>query len=203
VIDDPRLIFGIFGLVFLLFLGLSIRCGRVKERQFLKKSLGRTIRPGEEDTLGIWLKVPTAQLGDEVRELEKNPFAALANSFSGLPGTPPYLLPKSDLRNYEPGLADIRRRRLVRLVLLLSFLPAMLLARGAIRPTLQAQIALAWVLASIWIDNWVRLTRCPGCGELFHVSGKSRSTGWTRTCVNCGLSLHGVQRTSRGDPKDA
>ena len=194
MVDDPRLIFGISGFAFLLLLGLSIHWAKVKEREFLKKSLRRSVRPGEEDTLGVWLKVPADRLDDEALELGKNPFAALANAFpfTGVPETPPDLLQKPKHRlDYEAGLAEIRRRRLIRRVLLLLFLPAMLLARNAIRTTLQAQLALAWVFASVWINNWVRFTRCPRCGELFHVGGKSRWTGWSRTCVNCGLPLHG------------
>jgi hypothetical protein len=192
VLDDLRLIFAISGLAFLVLLALSIHWAKVREREFLKRSLGRSIRPGEEDTLGVWLKVPPDRLDGEVLELEKNPFAALANAFTGVPGTPPDLLPKPkpDRLDYEAGLSKIRRRRLIRRMLLLSFLPAMLLARNAITTTLQAQLALAWVLASVWINNWVRFTRCPRCGELFHVDGKSRWTGRSRTCVNCGLPLH-------------
>lgn len=185
---DPRFVLSIFGLIFLLLVVLSTRWATRKERTFLGKSLGHPIRPGEEDSFETWLKVPAEQMEEEARELAKNPFNPLVTAANALPATG--VLSKPDQRDCMSGIADLRRRRRARTALVMLFLPAMILVRVVFGLVL-LPFALAWLVATVWINNWVVLSVCPRCGQLFHGSRASRR--WAPAeCMNCGLPLYGA-----------
>jgi hypothetical protein len=75
--DVSRLLVSLSGLLIFLFInGLSYRWVRRRERQLLTKALGRSLRPGEEDSLATWLQVPKDQLASAVEQLNENPFKA-------------------------------------------------------------------------------------------------------------------------------
>ena len=68
-------------LIFTLFIGTGVAVAAVAgwwavrtARRTLGRSLGRSVRDGEELSLKVWMEVPPKEIDAAVKELNKNPF---------------------------------------------------------------------------------------------------------------------------------
>src|SRR4051794_40008256 len=88
-LDSIRLIWYVSWLLaWLLVQRLSVRWLTRKQRELLAKALGRSVRPGEEDSLKTWLQLPASQLDEVAEQLAKNPFDEIAGRLDrGLEGS--------------------------------------------------------------------------------------------------------------------
>lgn len=86
------------------------------------------------------------------------------------------------------ALAVIRRKRKQLWAVFFTYLPAIGLAlKFSTGNTVPALVAGCWVTAAAIAGARVSLSRCPACGNLFHMQGVS--TSWGRRCRHCKLSL--------------
>jgi len=82
----------------------------------------------------------------------------------------------------------IRRKRWQLWLVFISYLPAIGIALSMTEGnTWPAITAGCWVVAAGVAGVRVSLSRCPRCGNLFHMQGVS--TSWGRSCRHCKLSL--------------
>lgn len=93
-----------------------------------------------------------------------------------------------DDNSIQEGLKSIKRKRLQLWCVFISYLPAI----GITLPlssdnTGPAIVAGVWIIAAGVAGGRVSFSRCPQCGNLFHMRGVS--TSWGRTCRHCNLSL--------------
>lgn len=90
--------------------------------------------------------------------------------------------------NLEEGLKAIRSKRLQLWGVFISYLPAigtaLSVSSGNTGPIVVASV---WIVAAGVAGARVSLSRCPRCGNLFHMRGIS--TSWGKTCRHCDLSL--------------
>jgi len=93
-----------------------------------------------------------------------------------------------DEETLQEGLKSIKRKRLQLWSVFISYLPAigitLPLSTGNTAPAIVAGI---WVVAAGVAGVRVSTSRCPQCGNLFHMRGIS--TSWGRSCRHCNLSL--------------
>src|SRR5262249_45635326 len=59
-----------------------------RSRRILRKSLGRELRPGEDSSLGAWLKLSSEQLESARTELSRDPFGKMSERIFGKPPEP-------------------------------------------------------------------------------------------------------------------
>ncbi|MBN2645712.1 MAG: hypothetical protein JXR59_09600 [Desulfuromonadaceae bacterium] len=95
----------------------------------------------------------------------------------------------SEAKNMEEQLAVIRRKRLILWSVFISYLPAVTVAlimggdKGA------TVVAVLWLIAAGAAGVGVSFSRCPRCGQFFHMRGVT--TSWGRHCQHCNLGLKG------------
>ena len=90
--------------------------------------------------------------------------------------------------SYSEALRQIRLKRLQLWAVFISYLPAI----GVTLAVSDSQgapmaICLLWVLFAAIGGVRVSFSRCPRCGNLFHMRGAM--TSWGRRCQHCQLSL--------------
>ena len=102
-----------------------------------------------------------------------------------------------DRDQYGVGLAQIRRQRRLEWLLQLGFIPAGLgssIVLRAIIPSDPVFYSLVIAFNGAWMGMMVvtalrvGATRCPRCGEHFHI-GRWWSNPWTSRCMSCRLHL--------------
>ena len=90
--------------------------------------------------------------------------------------------------NIALELKTIKRKRIQLWLVFITYLPAigfaLKLSSDNVGP---AMVAIVWVIAAGTAGVRVSLSRCPQCGNLFHMQGIS--TSWGRSCRHCKLSL--------------
>lgn len=90
--------------------------------------------------------------------------------------------------NLEESLKEIKRKRLALWCVFISYLPAIgIVLRFSSDNTGPATVAIVWIIAAAIAGARVSLSRCPQCGNLFHMRGVS--TSWGKRCRHCKLSL--------------
>lgn len=100
----------------------------------------------------------------------------------------------------EPGLDRILYRRRGMWIVFLAALPGVYLADrllGSLFPSLAPAASFeiaanAWLLSSAAAFALVLVSRCPRCGQLFHVKlhwFRGARNPWTQKCVHCDLPL--------------
>jgi hypothetical protein len=88
----------------------------------------------------------------------------------------------------EQELKKIRRKRWQLWSVFISYLPAIGAALSfSADNTGPILVATLWVIAAGIAGVRVSMSRCPQCGNLFHMQGVS--TSWGRSCRHCKLSL--------------
>jgi hypothetical protein len=89
---------------------------------------------------------------------------------------------------YAQELKQIRLKRYQLWGVFISYLPAigitLSISEGSAAP---AAVCLLWVLFAAIGGVRVSFSRCPRCGNLFHMRGAG--TSWGRRCRHCDLSL--------------
>ncbi len=75
--------------------------------------------------------------------------------------------------------------------ILISYLPVVALLYLLRLPEwLIIATAVAWVVAGVGVGFTIGFSRCPACGEYFHVRGTGGSV-FVKTCMHCGIGLKG------------
>ncbi len=91
-------------------------------------------------------------------------------------------------RDFSGQLRRIRFRRRLLWGVFLSYLPAVWLATRLVGEQWAGfALTLLWLVAAGAAGVGVSLSRCPLCGELFHMEGLM--TSWSGRCVHCGQGL--------------
>jgi hypothetical protein len=88
------------------------------------------------------------------------------------------------------GLAGIRKRRWCLWAVILTYIPAIWLSleiTGSDRKT--AVVFGVWVLLAAAASGAAAFSRCPRCGNYYHMMGLVPV--WVRKCLHCGLPLKG------------
>ena len=93
------------------------------------------------------------------------------------------------------GVAVIRARRRCWWFVFLSYMPGVFLVGDLLSSLTRWEdarflVAAAWMAAFLVVGVVVTLSRCPRCGELFHI-GHGWHNPWAQRCRNCALPLHG------------
>jgi len=185
------------GLVLIALNLLSIRWLRSRERTFLRRALKRRVKPLEEDSLSVWLKVPSQELDTEIRELEKDPYNAVPNAWDNAPAVPAEIVVVQEPQEREAMIRGLQRRVRLSLVLWVALMPVMLALVMLVRPIeYGVPMAVGWLLMTLWFTRWVFVSRCPQCGRLYfekQPNGEGRAAaprgGWA-ACKNCGLLVN-------------
>lgn len=95
---------------------------------------------------------------------------------------------------YQQQLAAIKRKRLFLWSVFASYIPAIILAQVITTGNwLSYVVAILWLLLAGLGGILVSFSRCPACGQLFHMRGVV--TYWGKKCQHCGLSLKGDLET--------
>jgi len=90
----------------------------------------------------------------------------------------------------QQALNKIKTRRLILWSVFLTYIPAIAvthLAAATSTPTII--VFVLWLIMAAAGGVMVSFSRCPRCGNLFHMRGPS--TSWSSRCQHCKLSLSG------------
>ncbi len=91
-------------------------------------------------------------------------------------------------KKLQDGLKNIKSKRLQLWCVFISYLPAIgITLTLSLDNTGPAIVAVLWIIAAGVAGVRVSTSRCPQCGNLFHMRGVS--TSWGRSCRHCNLSL--------------
>ncbi|WP_282753845.1 hypothetical protein [Desulfuromonas thiophila] len=86
-------------------------------------------------------------------------------------------------------LAALRKKRLILWSVFISYLPAISLALILAEGQAAAiTVGILWLLAAGGAGVGVSFSRCPRCGQFFHMRGLT--TSWSRRCQHCRLHLN-------------
>jgi hypothetical protein len=87
-----------------------------------------------------------------------------------------------------PGLSRLRRKRWFLWSVLLTYVPAIWLALELTGSDSGALVVFVlWIAMAAVAGALAAFSRCPRCGEYFHVKGLMPV--WVRKCLHCGLRL--------------
>jgi hypothetical protein len=103
--------------------------------------------------------------------------------------------PVPDGSEYGPGLRLIRKRRRYFFATVLIYVPAIWLIHSISPTTRTMSAALGiWVVILLFTTFWSALTRCPRCGNYFHVHGMTLL--YLRRCLHCQLHVNADRQGS-------
>lgn len=98
------------------------------------------------------------------------------------------VVPQENMLDYAPGLAQVRKRRLLLWILIAVYLPAMWTAQQFTKSFWDAMpVFWVWFVLLIVIMMYGALARCPRCGNYFHMNGMSLL--FLRKCLHCQLHV--------------
>jgi hypothetical protein len=90
------------------------------------------------------------------------------------------------------ALARIRRLRRTTWLVWLAGVPIMAIVGVLLRlPRFALAIGMVWSGAFVVLALKVSTSRCPRCGNLYHVRWGIGGNVWSRRCMHCGLALRG------------
>ena len=112
----------------------------------------------------------------------------------------------NDRAEFAMELARIQKRRRQVWLVLFSYIPVCVLADWLLSrltedpSRLVGALAVSWLLLYLVVILRASFSRCPRCGEFFHMRHVRRmlywGDPWARSCLHCGLPLQPQVRTS-------
>jgi len=91
-------------------------------------------------------------------------------------------------QRFDEQLKQIRHKRMQLWAVFISYLPVigitLSVSEGNLAP---AMVCIIWIILAAIGGMRVSFSRCPRCGNLFHMRGAG--TSWGRRCRHCQLSL--------------
>ena len=155
----------------------------------LPRATGGTL-PIPTATTGITVLVPITTL-DDARRLLANAHAAqqLQDEEDRAFARTGY--GKKSPSEISTGLAELRARRRLALIVFLSFIPISIVLVGIFQHDNTIWIVfITWGIVFAMCNFRVYHSRCPACGEHFHKKSPY-SNVLIRNCLHCGIPLHG------------